>query len=46
MLISVFSTRLEFSQVADQIAWGTKVWIVNEPHHMIHYDDKPVIQAR
>ncbi|WP_311950196.1 BsuBI/PstI family type II restriction endonuclease [Halomonas piscis] len=46
VLISVFSTRFEFSQVADQIAWGTKVWIANEPNHMIHYDDKPVMQAR
>lgn len=46
VLISVFSTRFEFSQVANQIAWGTKVWIANEPNHMIHYDDKPVMQAR
>lgn len=33
-----------FAEVADQIAWGTKVWIANEPEHMIHYNDKPVIQ--
>lgn len=44
--ITVFPDRNEFSKVADQIAWGTKVWIANEPNHMIHYDDKPVIQAR
>ena len=46
VLVSVFSSRGDFSQVADQIAWGTKVWIANEPDHMIHYDDNPVIQAR
>ncbi|WNK19030.1 BsuBI/PstI family type II restriction endonuclease [Halomonas piscis] len=45
-LITVFSDRHDFAEVADQIAWGTKVWIANEPDHMIHYDDKPVIQAR
>lgn len=44
--ITVFANRIEYSKVADQIAWGTKVWIANEPHHMIHYDDKPVIRAR
>lgn len=46
VLVSVFSSRADFSQVADQIAWGTKVWIATEPEHMIHYDDKPVIQTR
>ena len=46
VLVSVFSSRADFFQVADQIAWGTKAWIANEPNHMIHYDDEPVIQAR
>ncbi|MEQ5821032.1 BsuBI/PstI family type II restriction endonuclease [Halomonas sp. SCS19] len=45
-LITVFSDRHDYAEVADQVAWGTKVWIANEPDHMIHYDDKPVIQAR
>ena len=46
LIVTFFSSKNEFSEVADQIAWGTKVWIASEPEHMIHYDDKPVMQAR
>lgn len=46
LIVTFFSSKNEFSEVADQIAWGAKVWIASEPEHMIHYDDKPVMQAR
>lgn len=42
----MFANEIEYSEVADQIAWGVKVWLANEADHMIHYNDQPVMRAR
>ncbi len=38
ILFSIFSDMDCFGLEAESIAWGTHVWIADEPQHMIHFN--------
>ena len=36
--VTAFPTKLEFKKFADQLAWGTVVWIAEEPEHIVRFN--------
>ena len=36
--VTAFSSRDEFTEYADVVAWETEVWIAETPKHMIHFN--------
>ncbi|PYV84561.1 MAG: hypothetical protein DMG05_24405 [Acidobacteria bacterium] len=38
VLVTAFPTRSVFRKFSDQIAWGTFVWIADEPDHLIRFN--------
>nr|WP_294554379.1 BsuBI/PstI family type II restriction endonuclease [uncultured Rhodopila sp.] len=36
--VAAFATRREFRRRAADIVWNTRVWIAEEPEHLIHFD--------
>ena len=37
LYVSAFPSRREFRQFVEDIAWGSSVWIANEPYNIIHF---------
>ena len=38
VMVTAFPTRSVFRKFSDQIAWGTFVWIADEPEHVIRFN--------
>ncbi len=36
--VAAFATRREFRRRVANILWNTRVWIAEEPEHLIHFD--------
>ncbi len=34
--IFVYQNRSEYAKIANELVWGTHIWCVEEPDHMIH----------
>jgi len=37
--VTAFSSRAVFRKFAEEIAWGSSVWIEKEPHNIIHFQE-------
>lgn len=37
--ISAFPSRSIFRKFVEEIAWGSSVWIENEPHNIVHFEE-------
>jgi hypothetical protein len=37
--ISAFPSRSIFRRFVEQISWGSSVWIENEPHNIVHFEE-------
>jgi hypothetical protein len=44
VLFSVFPDMDRYALDAKSIACGPHVWIANEPKHMIHHSDRPILE--
>lgn len=44
VLFSVFPDMERYALDAKLIACGTHVWVANEPKHMIHHSDRPILE--
>ena len=44
MYVSAFLSFAEFKRHADSIAWGTEVWIAEQPTHMLHYNGEEFLR--
>lgn len=38
VFVTAFPTRQDFKRFADQLAWGTAVWIADEPEHVVRFN--------
>jgi len=36
--VTAFPTKQEFKRFADQLAWGTVIWIAEEPEHIVRFN--------
>jgi len=43
---TLFDNKEDFQKYSDMISWGSYVWIVTEPEHTIHFDNRPKLKAR
>lgn len=46
IFVTLFDDMNDFKAYSDNLSWGSYAWIMSEPNHTIHFDDKPTLHPR